>query len=88
MGPARLFDPPESGACGQRRCPVGPYLRGAPTQRLVIVSDGTGQFRVGVNPQCWAHAERLYTTATDNRSMASVRSVTTPSEALGMGVTN
>jgi hypothetical protein len=26
---------------------------------LVIVSDGAGQFRVGVHAQCWIHAERL-----------------------------
>jgi hypothetical protein len=26
---------------------------------LVIVSDGAGQFRVGVHAQCWVHAERL-----------------------------
>ena len=26
---------------------------------LVIVSDGAGQFRVGVHAQCWVHADRL-----------------------------
>ena len=26
---------------------------------LVIVSDGAGQFRVGLHAQCWVHAERL-----------------------------
>ena len=26
---------------------------------LVVVSDGAGQFRVGVHAQCWVHAERL-----------------------------
>jgi hypothetical protein len=26
---------------------------------LVIVSDGAGQFRLGVHAQCWVHAERL-----------------------------
>jgi hypothetical protein len=29
------------------------------TLELVIVSDGAGQFRLGLHAQCWVHAERL-----------------------------
>ncbi len=32
----------------------GPFLTGA-----VIITDGAGQFNVGLHARCWVHAERL-----------------------------